>query len=421
MSNGMSKERYPLTYAAWTKDDELRFNSTSGGIFSEISKQIIKAGGYVCAARYNEDNVVEHYIVNDMDGLVCLRQSKYTQSDLGNIYSEVKDLLNKNNFVLFCGAPCQIAGLRSFLYKKYGKLVCVDFICRGVNSPKAYRSWLKEIEKIEGSKVTRVWFKYKDGGWKSSPKRTRIDFLDGRTKVYDQEDNLFMKGYLESNLYIRQSCCCCQFKGLPRMGDITLADFWGIDKYYDTDQGTSLVLVNSKKGEKIWNLCNENIQSYRQDFASLLSSNPMFDKSAEYNHEESRFLRRVNEDNFSELVIKYTQKSIFKKLKKKMNISDEKYLNDKSNELVKNIEYNGVHDKGEQCESQVPTLYRYKKNCMGCTACFSVCPKDAIEMDEDIEGFKYPIIDAKKCIRCGLCLKACPIKNTSKEIDKEIG
>ena len=86
---------------------------------------------------------------------------------------------------------------------------------------------------------THLWFKYKEGGWKSSPRRTRVDFADGHFKVYEAEKNLFMYGYLSSNLYIRPSCGKCAFKGVPRQGDITFADFWGIDEKYDDDKGTS--------------------------------------------------------------------------------------------------------------------------------------------------------------------------------------
>lgn len=159
-----------------------------------------------------------------------IRQSKYIQSDTKDIYRQIKELLGKNEYVAFCGAPCQVAALQKFLEHDYEKLLTIEFICRGMNSPKAYRAWLDEIEKREAQEVDRVWFKYKENGWKSSPRCTRVDFKKGSYKVYTGKDNLFMEGYLGPNLYIRPSCGKCEFKGLPRCGDITLADFWGIEE-----------------------------------------------------------------------------------------------------------------------------------------------------------------------------------------------
>ena len=220
----------PNAYAGWSKDESVRYTSTSGGLFTEITKPIIENGGYVVGAAYNENNMVEHKIVNDLKGLEELKQSKYLQSDIKDVYKDVKKILNDNKEVAFCGSPCQVAGLLNYLQKEYTNLLTIEFICRGMNSPKAYRAWLSEIETNENKKVKRVWFKYKINGWKTSPKCTRIDFDDNTHKVYDGDDNVFMKGYLGPNLYIRPSCGNCRFNGMPRTADITLADFWGIKK-----------------------------------------------------------------------------------------------------------------------------------------------------------------------------------------------
>jgi coenzyme F420-reducing hydrogenase beta subunit len=127
----------------------------------------------------------------------------------------VKEELKKRP-VLFCGSPCQVAGLHSYLGKKNDNLYTIDFICRGMNSPKAYKAWLREIEEKEKAKVTRVWFKYKENGWKKSPRCTRIDLSNGKYIVQKGEFNPFMSGYLGPNLYIRPSCSDCQFKGFIR-------------------------------------------------------------------------------------------------------------------------------------------------------------------------------------------------------------
>ena len=297
----------PITYAAWSKDSNTRYSSTSGGIFSELAKYIFGNKGGVAGAKYRKDNLVEHVFVYNQEDLAHLRQSKYVQSISRNIYAEVKENLLNGLMVGFCGTPCQVAGLYADLGKDYDNLITFDFICRGVNSPKAYMAWLKEIEETEKKEVKRVWFKYKDGGWKSSPTRTRIDFIDGSYTVKEGKNNLFMCGYLSANLYIRPCCGECQFKGIPRQGDITLADFWGIEKILDDDKGTSMVLINSKKGKEIFDSIKENINFYERQFKEIFEGNVCFSDSVNVPKESEAFLLELDKISFSKAVKMYTK------------------------------------------------------------------------------------------------------------------
>lgn len=295
----------PDTYAAWSKDEQVRFHSTSGGAFSEFAKAILAEGGVVAGARYGKDNFVEHVLIDSIEDLGEIRQSKYISSNLGNIYSDVKVQLLKGRIVGFCGAPCQIAGLYAYLGKEYDNLITMDFICRGMNSPKAFKSWLSEIEQNQKSKVTRVWFKYKIGGWKSSPKRTRLDFADGKSLVLEGKKNLFMYGYLSSNLYIRPCCGDCRFKGVPRKSDISFADFWGIEKNLDDDKGTSLLLINSAKGNLYLSRISKNFELHRKEFSDVFSGNPMFTTSAVVSEEAHDFLCDLDSMSFSKALKKH--------------------------------------------------------------------------------------------------------------------
>ncbi len=308
----------PNTYAVWSKNKEIRYCSTSGGAFSEFAKVILLNGGIVIGASYNESNLVEHTIISEFNELNKIRQSKYLQSTIGDIFKKIKKQLTLEKLVGFCGTPCQIAGLYSFLGKNYDNLLTMDFICRGVNSPKAFKSWLNEVETQEHSKVNKVWFKYKDGGWKSSPTRTRLDFEDGHFKVLEGEKNLFMYGYLTSNLYIRPCCGNCKFKGVPRKSDVTFADFWGIEKNLDDDKGTSLVLINSDKGKKLFNKAKKNLNYYERDFNEIFNGNPMFISSTEIPVEAHDFLCDLDKMTFSDSLKKYggypASISIWKKL-----------------------------------------------------------------------------------------------------------
>lgn len=295
----------PDTYAVWSKDGDIRYHSTSGGAFSEFAKVILADGGLVAGAKYNAENMVEHAIIDTVKGLEELRQSKYISSSPKNVYRDVKTELLRGKTVAFCGSPCQVAGLYAFLGKEYPNLITMDFICRGMNSPKAFRSWLAEVEQTEGKKVTKVWFKYKEGGWKTSPKRTRLDFADGSHRVFEGDENLFMHGYLSSNLYIRPCCGACRFKGIPRKSDITFADFWGIEKELDDDKGTSLLFINSAKGRALFDRAKDGMEFHQKDFGTSFAANPMFRTSVAVPSQAHDFLVDLDAYRFSDALKKY--------------------------------------------------------------------------------------------------------------------
>ena len=243
----------PECYAAWSKDEEIRFNSTSGGVFTHLASTVIKQGGTVVGARYREDHLVEHALIRKSEDIDQLRQSKYVQSEIGFVYREIKQELKYGKPLLFAGTPCQCAGLKAYLGKDYENLFLCDFICRGVNSPLVYLSYLRELEERYGSKVKRVWFKNKTFGWNNFA--TKIIFEDGQEYIADRETDPFMLGYIKSKttLYMRECCYQCHFKGIGRTTDITLADFWGVEKQYpdiDTKDGVSAVMIHSEKGKK---------------------------------------------------------------------------------------------------------------------------------------------------------------------------
>ena len=295
----------PIVYSAYSLREDIRFESTSGGVFTEIAKYVLEKGGYVCGAAYDNDCTVNHSFIENPNQIGELRQSKYVQSDIGSSFIETKERLSTGKMIVFVGTPCQIAGLYSFLGKHYDNLITIEFICLGVNSPKAYNSWIKGIENRKGSKVCRVWFKYKSEGWRKSPFITRIDFADGTNIVLNQRNNYYMRGYLEKNLFFRPSCSTCKFMGLPRVGDITLGDFWGLDPEDEDDKGTSLVMINSELGEELFNSIQDTVKSERQSLAIVRKGNAHFDTPAEYNPQSKEFLKRIEYEEFDECIQKY--------------------------------------------------------------------------------------------------------------------
>lgn len=263
-------------HAAIHKNIEIRFDSTSGGLFSALAEATYKVGGYVGGAIFTEDYGVKFFISNDKKDLSALRSSKYLQSDTEGLYLAVRDLVKAGEKVLVCGSPCQMAALRAFLKKDYENLTIVDFICRGTNSPKVFRKYLDYLEDRFGSKVVYYKAKNKELGWRQLT--SKIRFANGQT-LYDTKDiNYFTVGYLNTGVYSRPSCYGCKFKDFPRISDITLADLWGAEKIVgkalDGDMGTSLVMLNSQKGVKYFESVKASVNEQKIPFQSVLEKNP---------------------------------------------------------------------------------------------------------------------------------------------------
>ena len=269
------------TIAAINKNMKVRWDSTSGGAFSALAEVMYSQDGYVSGALYNDDFSVHNYVSNNPNDLEKLRSSKYLQSKAEGLYAEIRSLLKNGQKVLACGTPCQMAALRSFLQKDYENLIIVDFICRGVNSPKVYRAYLDSLEKKYDSKVVYVKAKNKELGWRNLTRK--VTFANGQSYYGVYMDDDFRRGY-HTNVFCRPSCYDCKFKGFPRIADITIADYWGIekvDKNLDNNIGTSMILLNSKKGESYFEEVKQYLEYKETPFEAILGGNKALTKSIE--------------------------------------------------------------------------------------------------------------------------------------------
>lgn len=307
--NELKKNDLPqsVCYAAEHKNLEVVFDSTSGGLFSALAEAIYKSGGYVGGAIFNDDFSVRHYISNDKKDLPKLRSSKYLQSHLDGFFKNVRDLLKAGEKVLVCGSPCQMAALRAFLRKDYDNLVIVDYICRGINSPKVWRKYLDSYEERYGSKVVYCKAKSKEYGWRNLTQKVILE--NGKAYYETKDQSNFTKGYLRTGVYCRPSCYDCKFKGYPRIADITLADFWGIenvDQALEKDLGTSLVMINSKKGEAYFEQIKKRINYVPVPFNSIEAGNRSLNLSVDppkVNREE--FFADLDTMSFIQIAEKY--------------------------------------------------------------------------------------------------------------------
>ena len=309
-----------ICYAAEHKNLEVVFDSTSGGLFSALADITYKDKGYVGGAIFNDDFSVKHYISSNKKDLSALRSSKYLQSNLLGFYKDVKDLLKKGESVLVCGTPCQMAALRAFLRKDYDNLIIADFICRGINSPKVWRKYLDSFEERYGFPVVYAKAKSKEYGWRNLTQKVILD--NGKSYYETKSVSNFTEGYLQTGVYCRPSCYDCQFKGYPRISDITLADYWGIekiDKSMEKNLGTSLVMINSKKGEVYFEKVKSRVHFIQTPFESIERGNPSLNLSVDPPRvDRKQFFKDLDEMTFTQVADKYITPNVSTKAKVKI-------------------------------------------------------------------------------------------------------
>lgn len=297
----------PLVFAAYNNNNNIRIDSTSGGLFSALAKVIYDEGGYVGGAVYKGDHSVTHIISDDKAKLEELRSSKYLQSDTAKLFPEVQRFLKSGKKIFVCACPCQIEALYKFLGKDYDNLFTCDFICLGVNSPKVFKKYMEMLEQKFGAKATKIKFKAKKWGWHNFS--LRVSFENGREYCKDRSHDLFFIGYLQYRGFSRPSCYDCKFKSEVHKSDITLADFWGIeslDESMDQDKGTSLVLVNSDKGLELLNKAKSDITIRQFQTSDIYAGNAALKNSIkQIDTTRDAFFKALDEMPFDKVARKY--------------------------------------------------------------------------------------------------------------------
>lgn len=299
----------PITiYAAFSKRDDIRHSSSSGGVFTELAEDIIEYGGYVFGAQFDHNWDVKHSGTNIIEDLSRYRGSKYVQSNTLMTFREAKQLLEKDQLVLYSGTPCQISGLKNFLGKDYDNLLTVDLVCHGVASPKVWQMFLKK--QAGETDISSIEFRAKDSGWRNY--RLKI-VSDSGQSIYNQNVNesLYMRGFL-NELYLRPSCYNCIAKNFRSGSDLTIGDYWWIQNVrpdIDDNKGCGLIYVNSPKGLVYLEKTNVfKIETFTDDavrnaylYSGAISS------SAKPHPKRKEFFDLLDEDNLEQLIAKYTR------------------------------------------------------------------------------------------------------------------
>jgi coenzyme F420-reducing hydrogenase beta subunit len=305
----------PTVYAAWSRDIKCRRESTSGGMYSELARGVLAKGGYIAGCVFADDyKSAKHIIGNTDQDLGKIMSSKYFQSDTAGVYKGIKELIERKETVLFCGAPCQNAALASYLGKDYDNVIQCDFVCHGINSPKAHKKHLEELEKKFNSTVQYMRFKHKKQGWRSLG--VYVEFKNGRYYFANRNYSPWTVGYIVGNLYMRPSCYKCKYKNIPRVSDISIADFWGLrKKRQDMFRGISLVMINSEKGAVLYKDIQSKIYSEPSTLEKASAGNVNIYNSARHDERRDEFFKRFDTENFSQIVWDLTGISRSRRLK----------------------------------------------------------------------------------------------------------
>lgn len=274
------------TYAAHAKDTDLQ-ESASGGLFASLAQSVLARGGlvYGCAMLYeNRKLIPKHICITNQRELWKLKGSKYVQSELNNVYVDVRKKLEENILVLFSGTPCQVMGLKGYLQKDYYNLYTVEVVCHGVPSLQLFHDYLNYVEEQEKKKVIEFRFRDKSQGWKLHGKMVLEDEDGNRIeKYFEPEESSYYQMFLNSYTY-RENCYSCPFASEYRQGDITIGDYWCIELVHpelmvenggtiDETKGVSCLVINNEQG-------NQLIEEYGKGIIKWKSS---YEKAAQYN------------------------------------------------------------------------------------------------------------------------------------------
>lgn len=315
----MVGKEYPKTYAMRNRNNEDLSKSSSGGIFSVIADYVFENGGVVFGAAYDDKLNVNHIKAENQQELEALRSSKYVQSNIGETYKGAEKLLKEGRIVLFTGTPCQIAGLNSYLIKEYTNLITCDLVCHGVPSQKLFHIYIEYLSRKFNSRVVKYNFRCKDkNGWGLF---TKVETEDGKIRYIKPDFDPYYSNFLESTTY-RLNCYQCHYTNCNRVSDITLADYWGISGIHPDfykEEGNSLILINDKKGEQIFEKIADKIEYIQTDLEKAANHNKNLVRPSKYSNERQKIYIGIYEKSPEQYIkenlkVKLTWKKIIKSI-----------------------------------------------------------------------------------------------------------
>lgn len=291
-------------YAAKSRSDSVIKGSSSGGAFYEIAKAFCDENFAVFGAEMSDELKVRHTFIEDFSEISKIQKSKYVQSNTEDSFVRVRDFLKEGKKVLFSGTPCQVAGLKKFLGKDYDNLLTIDIVCHGVPSQQLFDKYIKELSDKCGEKIASFTFRNKKDfdTKKCNQKTVLIKTESGREIVKEVLQCEYLAAFHEAMFY-RPSCGECPFANTDRVGDITLADFWGAEKYFsdfDDGRGVSLVIANSGKGMTAFERAQ--LESIETDKEKAVGNNAQLRRPVEFHKNRETFFELNRKQSFCKSV-----------------------------------------------------------------------------------------------------------------------
>lgn len=307
------------SFAAYSKNEQIRKCSSSGGVFSVLAQIVLKHNGVVFGAAFDNQFQVHHIRVESVKDLEKLRGSKYVQSRIEKTFKDAKEILESGREVYFSGTPCQIDGFKNYLGREYEKLITQDIICHGVPAPYVWDKYLDSVRNNINSEITQISFRDKLLGWRKYS--VRIEGANGKVEMSTFLDNPMMRAYLR-DMCLRPSCYDCPSKGVKRSSDITLADFWNVSDFiddFDDDRGTDLIICHSSKGMKLLQEAESAIECRKVDMRAVYENVPM-NTSSRLPTKRNDFMEYLEHGSFVESVQKYCTIPIHERLVTKIKL-----------------------------------------------------------------------------------------------------
>ena len=305
-------------YAAYSSDPIVRNNGSSGGMFEILAKYFLEQGYYVCGASFN-GTTLKHNVINIQDELEPLLKSKYIQSNTEGIYNQVLSLLKKGEKVFFCGTPCQVSAMiNSTPSALKNNIFTADIICHGVPSQKVFDDYIGTLEKKHGGAICDFSFRIKDNKYKHAHGYSYKVTKNGKTSVIDgiYTNSSFYNAF-KNYLIFRNGCYNCQYTTLQRVSDITLADFWGIEKYDfkgNVDIGISMVITNTHKGQSTFAAIQNQIVSKEFPVQYGIDSNYCLTHRTNKPKNRDAIIEEIATNGYEQVARKYFKCSIIHKI-----------------------------------------------------------------------------------------------------------
>ena len=304
-----SKLNMPIkVYAAFCKNVEKHLSGSSGSVFGAVAEKILEKDGIVFGCEMDMNFNVKHVEISNINQLARIKKSKYVQSDINNSFAKVEEYLKNDKYVLFSGTPCQIESLKNFLNKEYDKLITVDVLCHGVPNNRIFKDFIEYFETKHNCKIKEFDFRYKNK--KIGKYITRIKTSKNREFFYPWQGTsytfLFMNDYI-----LRESCYDCKYVTLKRVSDISLGDYWNIEKKiikFNNNLGTSMVLINSEKGLDIFNEIKNSFEYIETDCEDAVKSNLTLWKKIPKPEERDEIIRDYIQYGYKRLELFYKKK-----------------------------------------------------------------------------------------------------------------